>query len=53
MVVFNRTLHPDRSMESLADVKTTQVTDEVGATARKSIVQVANQIPFVDHGFTE
>ena len=32
---------------SLADVKTTMVTDEVGASARKSIVQVANQILFL------
>ena len=49
VVVFNRkSIHLMTGVSgSLADVKTTQVTDEVGATARKSIVQVANQIMFL------
>jgi len=49
VVVFNRkSIHLMTGVSgSLADVKTTQVTDEVGASARKSIVQVANQIMFL------
>ena len=49
VVVFNRkSIHLMTGVSgSLADVKTTMVTDEVGATARKSIVQVANQIMFL------
>jgi hypothetical protein len=49
VVVFNRkSIHLMTGVSgSLADVKTTMVTDEVGASARKSIVQVANQILFL------
>ena len=49
VVVFNRkSIHLLTGVSgSLADVKTTMVTDEVGASARKSIVQVANQILFL------
>jgi hypothetical protein len=49
VVVFNRkSIHLITGASgSLADVKTTMVTDEVGASARKSIVQVANQILFL------
>jgi hypothetical protein len=49
VVVFNRkSIHLMTGVSgSLADVKTTMVTDEVGAAARKSIVQVANQIMFL------
>ena len=49
VVVFNRkSIHLMTGVSgSLADVKTTLVTDEVGASARKSIVQVANQIMFL------
>ena len=49
VVVFNRkSIHLMTGVSgSLADVKTTIVTDEVGASARKSIVQVANQIMFL------
>lgn len=49
VVVFNRkSIHLMTGVSgSLADVKTTIVTDEVGATARKSIVQIANQILFL------
>ena len=49
VVVFNRkSIHLITGVSgSLADVKTTMVTDEVGASARKSIVQVANQILFL------
>jgi len=49
VVVFNRkSIHLITGASgSLADVKTTMVTDEVGSSARKSIVQVANQILFL------
>ena len=49
VVVFNRkSIHLMTGVSgSLADVKTTMVTDEVGSSARKSIVQVANQILFL------
>ena len=49
VVAFNRkSIHLlTGASGSLADVKTTMVTDEVGASARKSIVQVANQFLFL------
>ncbi len=49
LVVFNRkSIHLMTGISgSLADVKTNTVTSEIGASARKSIVQVANQIMFL------
>ena len=49
VVAFNRkSIHLlTGASGSLADVKTTMVTDEVGAISRKSIIQVANQFLFL------
>ena len=49
LVVFNRkSIHLMTGVSgSLADVKTNLVTTEVGASARKSIAQVANQLLFL------
>ena len=49
LAIFNRkSIHLMTGVSgSLADVKTNVVTTEIGASARKSIVQVANQILFL------
>jgi hypothetical protein len=49
LAIFNRkSIHLMTGVSgSLADVKTNVVTTEIGASARKSIVQVANQIMFL------
>ena len=49
LVVFNRkSIHLMTGISgSLADVKTNVVTTEIGCSARKSVVQVANQIMFL------